>query len=318
MLSKILDREFRRLATARGDAGLLQLKRQAEVVGLSPSYWGRLRRGKAPLPSPLATTIARFLHEDDPQAQHRLVEELLAAASADDDLKPSSNTLFINQVRSFFDELHSPDCLLCIEYRDFPRADQSARYPELAISAGDAVAAGLSLAMFQPFGASPAYSDTWPPHADLLFYLNTLRMRVRNVYAQMDSAARKAATAKSGPRGGIVLYEHADEWKAAFGIQSRLFYVETRRNNRPEYATWEWVAGEENDYFVKRDPESIDRPAIAAQFEPVISYWRDRRSLPASSADMVESVKSYAKYRADFLPSQAKQLKSPWIPYGKQ
>lgn len=286
--------------TASGAADLTKQADAARFLGVSPSYLSKLRSGKQALPVKSAADFARRLSNGDADIEEALRASFLEASGlgpgsqatphlVEPDVQPRDQ--FARRVEQFFAKLAQPNRLLCVDYRDLPQAVPDGPYPRAARFAGEAVAKGLSFAMFQPFGTEEELkrernnaSDN-DPFYNLFEYLFDLAREVRQVYREMKRIAKR-----DGALGSIVLYEATsvfrDEAKpvpldpTGCGIQSRTFFVDYEENARHIAKVYEWVVAEPEHFFVERSSQSIHVQAVREQFSPVTSYWSEHHDLP--------------------------------------
>ncbi len=283
-LSEILAREFSRLAEMQPE--VTTYEGQAKFLNLSKGHLSRLRRGRVPLTTATAAHIASRLAQFE---EHRraLEAELFPLTAESSASSAMWRATFVDAVRSFFASTGGND-LLCVEYRDLPRAEQDGQYPELALAAAEAVARGLTLALFQPFGyrtiENPRDAD-----ADLATYLNVLQRRVRRVYRQMADLAMKLL-----PPGQvsdkIVLYERSREIELLSGIQSRVFHLQDRGG---AYNVWQWVVGADREYYIEWAQSVTDARAFRRQFQPVVWYWQKHGVLPNQNSTLDHAMRQF-------------------------
>ncbi len=333
LLSGILDREFRRLAEERRAEGNAPdfgtLGKQAQFLGVNKSTLSRLRNGRVRLNPGLARGFSEKLRLDAGERES-LRRELEAAGSPQENPGPLNieellQTGDVHSAKELFKRLANNGSFVGVEYRDLPRADPTGKYRVYAEFAGEAIAQGLSFAMFQPFGdadrtkedsqvASEENAETHNYHHTKLVrdYIWNLRKKVREVYLAMLKAALKSAQS-SKPDGvkltyaeklkvaaKLVLYERGtdehDKFRYNFcsGIQSRLFYAEIQQAETVEREVWEWVAAPSRDFFVPRDESTMPRDVIAEQLFPVLHFWRDNNNrLPRTPQEIAETIAKY-------------------------
>ncbi|HWD19865.1 MAG TPA: hypothetical protein VHB20_11365, partial [Verrucomicrobiae bacterium] len=121
-------------------------------------------------------------------------------------------------------------------------------------------------------------------------------------------AARERLDASRLP-GRIALYQVNGKYPAPFvsGIQTRMFYA-TYRGPGQELIkeAWEWVAGEERDYFIQRASEII--PLLTAQFAPVTGYWLAQGELPKCAGALEQSIGDFNRLYGATLPPDLWQI----------
>ena len=292
---------------------------QAEFLHVGPGHLSKLRRGVAgvPLTEKMAWKITRVLRPSSPiDQQEELVEELLAACS-DKAASPSADGSMLG-VSQIFERLSSPGSLLCVEYRDLPRADRTGKYPGFAKDAGRAIASGLSFALFQPFIGREDLGRGDGQHTTYVQgYIETLRASVRSVYSTMLHAALEEAKINSKSQAQevkrrIILYERDVGSFVASGLQSRLFYAEIAGSTQQQHEVWEWVAGKERDYFIERDEKSLPPDVVSQQFAPITSFWEREGRLPYTGDEMTRACGYAREMKAQMGPKR--KPRSWWSP----
>lgn len=340
-LSELLDDEFRRLAQQTGQEHRATNARQAGWLEVSASQLSRIRRGEANLSREKAIEFAGKLRSDEVD-RAKLTAKMLDAfdraksASTSSDSPTDAEVLgplvSLRNVGDLFDRLGTRGSLLCVEYRDNPRATRGQKYPKYGELAGAAIAKGLSFAMFQPFGlfssddqvkkagtANGGTAQKKQLHTETVrSYLKHLQHEVRLVHGAMLDAAIHAAEingmdkakARREIPARLILYERRSHEFVGSGIQSRLFYAELNKEWSVEREVWEWIAAAYGpDLFIRRDvPETV----IADQFFPIVSFWRDEKRLPTTDVELASAIKKYAK------EAEAKLQICPWKVYQRR
>lgn len=290
-LSALLDEAFRACADRRSAAPLTHVRSQADFLGVSSGQYSRIRNGKAPLSESSARKWASLLLPSDPA---RLERDLLTAARH---RTPEQEHGSLGNAIDLFKRFGREGALLAIEYRDLPRAEARGRYAKLAEDAGEAIARGLHVAMFQPF-CTPDVARRSDHCEAVRTYVAQLGERVRLVFAQMRDHALALTpddpALKELVKSRIILYESTSQRLAGSGIQSRLFYAAMRTLDGfgLQEEVWEWVASMD-DSFIRRDPNSTPVLAISEQFFPITAFWRAHGRLPLAG-----EIESAAKKHA--------------------
>ncbi|MEP6668839.1 MAG: hypothetical protein ABJF10_06795 [Chthoniobacter sp.] len=325
-LSKLLDDEIQRLATDPKFSGNLgTLQEQADFLGTTKSWLSRLRNGKVSLSNVLAQQFAaRLRPESGPECAH-LYQELRKfgepeTTQHEPTLQSLEDTGDIRNVEGFFDRVGRLDTLVCVDYRDVPRADPAGKYRSYAVLAGQAIAAGGSFAMFQPFGSDDHKREangtgelkSYYHTQNVRAYLGNLIRRVRHAYELILAEALKTAN-EMGVRPEevakrIVLYERGDlaiyPPNFTTGVLSRLFYAEVPNKETFEREVWEWVASPRRDFFIRRDESSAPVDVISEQFVPVVSFWQDNHRLPLTDEELASNMQTACKELYAQLPAQ--------------
>jgi transcriptional regulator with XRE-family HTH domain len=313
-LAEILRENFERLR----DSGAVIARNaaaEAEFLGISASHLSRLLNGKVPLTDRFIDKLASYFAKEDREYKEKVRAELNASKEE----KPANRpfeiaSIFIEEVGNLFDTISHPRSLLCVDYRDKPQAGDRGAYPKLAGRASEAVAKGLSFAMFQPFGTPEAIAEKlrsiataeaeteteegyvdYDPLLPAYTYLYQVASEVRRVYYKM----RKKAAEEQG-KGQVVLYEanYKDPSIFGCGISSRLFYVSSYAKDRHTEKFYEWVVGaskpEGEHYFIERDNRSIDLAAIRQQFHPIPDYWlKNDYRLPENNDELEAAYNAF-------------------------
>ena len=320
--SRVLDREFQRLAEDPLHPGspphFKTLDNQARFLGVNKSTLSRLRNGKARLNPELARSFSQKLRTDLGE-QESLCRELEAAGTLQENRGPLSHgqllqTGDVHSVQSLFERLSNPGSFVGVEYRDLPRAEPHGKYRGYAKFAGQAIASGLSFAMFQPFGdAFEAKGEGYQTRI-VRDYIWNLHQKVHDVYLAMLKAAFDIAQPKTDAdklkiARRLMLYERGTDTKDKFrynfcsGIQSRIFYAEIQKGETVEREVWEWVAAPSRDFFVPRDESSMPRNVIAQQFFPVVRFWCENQRLPHTNKEIEKTIETHNELLDAKLPT---------------
>lgn len=311
-LSGLLDREFQRL---RGAGNLGNLQEQADFLGTTKSWLSRLRNGKVALSNVLAQQFAAKLRSEGGTDCSFLFNELrkLGEPETMPTFQHLEDSGDIRNVEGFFKRVGKPQTLVCVDYRDVPRADPAGKYRNYATLGGRAIAEGGCFAMFQPFGSADQKPAQGHHHSQIVrAYLANLIRRVRNAYrlilAEAVKAAKDVGESEENVAQRVILYERGDEsvYPPNFttGVLSRLFYAEVAGSETFEREVWEWVASQKRDFFIRRDEISAPVDVIAEQFVPVVSFWREKHQLPKTDAELAEGMKARCPEIDASLPNQ--------------
>jgi hypothetical protein len=156
------------LAAARETQELRQRVREAASSGVATTPANEVERvSEASEQVPRALSVSEFFEDivdnGGGVTDARRITELLSALQSED----------------------LQNVLICCEYRDLPRAGPDARYEYVATAVGNAIAAGVSFAMFQPFGGDiPLPSDDKPdtPALNAAIYMTQIRTKCIDAY----------------------------------------------------------------------------------------------------------------------------------------
>jgi hypothetical protein len=300
-----LDEQF---ANARDGAGarIDTNAARAAFLKLPPLQLSRLRTGFLKLRQPRAEQIAERLASlassgEQADRKERLLREMLRL---DDEPVPTRRLLpTIDAAIDLFERLSRPNVLLCVEYRDEPRAGYGSKFETIGELAGKAIAKGLHFAMFQPFGSDlECVSRMTSLPIAVRMGASRLIDEVRNSFRKMLEAAceegKRDGVSEEDVRKRLVLYERNSrrdskrvDCLGPVGFQSRLFYARIPREYGTDVEIWEWVSmrppRDDPDYpdlFVRR--EGLSEPAVLQQFFPVTAYWEMHKTLPTTDAEL--------------------------------
>lgn len=171
----------------------------AQLDGLDKGTLSRILNGSMPLSADRARKWAHLLFPDEPPEvpdafAARLLEaaqqavQPLGVAEFFEDMLARGGVVSAERIKELFKALQLPGMtkvLICCEYRDLPRAAPDARYEYLAESVGQAIAAGISFAMFQPFGEDiPLPLDGEPdrPALNAALYMTQIKTKCIDAY----------------------------------------------------------------------------------------------------------------------------------------
>jgi hypothetical protein len=279
---------------------------EADFLGVSPALLSRLKGNKAALTDARIKSIAEKLAGGDESYREQIERELFFSR---DEAKPATSSsvsrasLLMSSVEDLFRRISNSDSLLCVDYRDLPQTIDGGEYPTLADEAAKAIANGLHLAMFQPFGSVEERE------LDLIEavrsgrplsgreYLLRLAKSVRTAHQKIKTLAEeiiKKDVNKNTKRGDIILYEAPEILPVTgCGINSRLFFVlgvdEAGRHDKQIY---QWVDGrDDDDHFIRRDGNSINKEAVSEQFFPITAHWTKHKKLPKTDGELRDAIK---------------------------
>jgi hypothetical protein len=299
---------------------------QAAYLDISDGHLSRLRHGKVQLSPGLAERIAHKLEPESKLHRDALKDLLLRAAGASSVASPEEETsISIVEAASLFSELSQEDALLVVTYTELPQAIAGAPQSRLAKAAGEAVAHGLSFAMFQPFGTlegierlrarliAKADERDFPPPLQVISYMSTVADNVRKVWNDMRSAAevehqRMTEVGDDQASGSIVLFEATAPPSGAYvGVHPRQFFAHYRtQEDQWTQRAFEWVVGKnEKHYFIEMDHSAIDPVIIRDQFYPITTDWIKKCSddgigrLPQNQDELADIYSTYRTNRPE-------------------
>lgn len=272
----------------------------AKLTLISSGQISRLRSKKISLTDKLIGKIVEVAEKHDEKYSENLrrtLEELQAHQIQNKLNESQTSRIFaedptdaIQRIEELFDRLaNAKKALLCVEFRDLPKAGVMPRFAELA---SEAVRKGLCLGMFQPFGLwekllemealylKESLDITKTPreieianmrklaYVELSSIANTVRSVYKDILRHLKNGEHK---------GSVVLYE-AERKSAsltAVGVQSRLFYTRYQTKDKDwESKVYDWVYSQrDTGFFVERNVSEVSREIVRAQFHPISTTW---------------------------------------------
>jgi hypothetical protein len=261
----------------------------------------------------IGNAVYQELNQRDPIVASEITNEILNAIRIYNGTKrrrpiiapafPSSQGAEeIEHVKGFLRSVGREGSLVCVEYRDRPRAHSKGKYGRMAQPTAEAIAAGLSFAMFQPFMSDPDsdLKQEFKHTRKVREYLMEVCRLTRDAFSHIRKEAYKIVKSRGESPDvvdkRIVLYERNSlgnyQTHFACGIQSRIFYTIYPSNDTLDAIiheeVWEWVAGEP-DRFVQREKEMA--PVVGEQFFPVLNFWhKNGHQLPLSNDELIAAT----------------------------
>lgn len=286
--SRLLESELQQ-AVKSGDTTA-----QASFLGISAGHLSRLKNGKlGALGDRAALKLALKLRPNDANEANELARALQEASVAD---QPEEAPTSLYNVPRLFQRLSGSGnphkSLLLVSYGDLPRTDERSRHSDLLKDAAEAVAAGVTFVMVNPFGCAFRNEGELKHTLEVRQYLERHYNWTNRVYRRLRDTAAKLAedrVAGSGTEAGrrVLLYERqavsSGDSKTSIrfysGITTRTFFARYTKNigqDRDEQIDeiWEWVAGYDEDVFLRRDPESLPPNVMFEQFHPITTFYR--------------------------------------------
>jgi hypothetical protein len=266
----------------------------AKFIGISPSHFSKVLKGQSQLSERLADSIAVTLSPGlGSVAQKQLKEHLLRTIRNTPSAKDAFHKFLDPLVAAADDWTHKKRAggdepmageappLLIIEYRDLPRAESQAPWQTLAKTLGEAVAAGVHVALFSPFGKPPLTREqNAVAYQEVRAFREQLALAARAVYMQIRAYAESAAESTGRPVSGeMTLFEA--KVPSFHGFQTRIFLRKWRESNGNLHSdVWEWIAAQnkEEDVFLKKDVNAVPPSVVFWQFRQLAAYWTWRWS----------------------------------------
>jgi hypothetical protein len=213
--------------------------------------------------------------------------------------------------------------LVCIEYRDRPRASPGAKYQTLGDRLAQAIAHGVAVAMFQPFVSAsgqipkPSYANNGVSSdekasiaADTSYLMEEIRDACRTAYFAFRHDAIQHRIEKEKNLltkdklsdteleqiyqecdNRIRLYEgYACNECASSGFGSKIFYVQWKdKNGEVHKRIFEWVSTPTQDWFLYRGEAEIRPDSLRDSFYPVPHFFESDNFLPLINNDSQSS-----------------------------
>lgn len=250
----------------------------------------------------------RLLGEDRPRTVREFFERLVADGGA----VPAERMADLLEVLATVAR-----AVVCIEYRDLPRAGPASKYEGMGPSLGLAIARGVSVAMFQPFGLANPLSFLAEGGSSqslaIATYLSQLQQKCRGAYLTFQQDALNAC--RDGARVDrekgdkdlsdeelvdrrLRLYERRiGEPFEGSGFQAKLFYVQYLTGEEGnESATirhqrlFQWLSTPRQDLLVYRGETDLSPDAIRDGFYPIGHYFDCLGYLPVDGDETADEV----------------------------
>ena len=302
-LAQILDDRFVTLL-GRGT-----LRARAAYLGTDPGTYSKIVGGALLLTRDRALKWAHKLFPDDNEKADEFAESLLGAEHP---VRPKTvdqvcqaivaagGAVPAERIADLFEALqHTQNPLVCVEYRDPPRAGKSAKYEGLGEVLGRAIKNGLNFVMFQPFGRHiifPPDPDSGSPLPEggaqsvvAAAYTRQVRDKCREAYRAFKNYAGKDA------EGSLRLYERDNDVAClGSGFQAKLFYVQysviendlVERHQR----ILQWVSTPKQDLLIYRGENHINPEAIRDTFFPIVHYFESTGGLPSEISEQTATA----------------------------
>lgn len=264
---------------------------EASALGISVGTLSQLRNGK-PITSRVIEKIANKIAGEDTARREEVRVELEQAYKSSIAHASTNNSL--EAFHKFLETPAGHKRLICIAYRDVPETREKGSYPGYIDRSVEVIKNGLAIAMFQPFGPLKAIKEKTKESVDedeesrhRWNYILGLAEGVHEVFEKTKAAVEVGGECK----GQVVLYEaRRVPSLAALTVYSRVFYSHEiwgeEKSNRVRVV--QLIKGKDEEYFIEFNEAPPFQAAIAAQFYPVLHYWRETGSLPTT-----EELKAY-------------------------
>jgi hypothetical protein len=293
---------------------------RAEFLGTDAPTFSKILRGLLNLTRDRAEKWAARVHGTDDPAAAALVQRLLLAAQTSG--RPATVAEFCDSIRAdggvvggerildLFAALTAENIrrpLICVEYRDVPRAGRIGRYEGLASALTEGIANKLGFVMFQPFGseiplrhAGEADKPTGPvPSVTAATYMLQVREKCRAAYAgyrrvaediargdaaEDDADANKAAAQAVASRLGLYERQHGSAYLGS-GLQAKALYLQygiagdDGRITREE-RIFEWMTTPVRDLLIYMGDDPLLCEAIRDTLYPIPHFFSLTGRLP--------------------------------------
>jgi hypothetical protein len=179
------------------------------------------------------------------------------------------------------------NALFCIEYRDLPRTSRAAKYGEIGIGMGKAIADGMTVAMFVPFGIPDNVESTEEglpkeaPSQNTLDYMRRVRDECRDLYHLLLEEATKEENVNKDEfveSGVLRLYErNPDMPYLGSGLGAKFGYIQYENDesgiNVRHQRVVQWISTPRQDLIVYRGESQIPPDAIRDSLYPIPHYF---------------------------------------------
>ncbi|HEX8377843.1 MAG TPA: hypothetical protein VF602_08485 [Pedobacter sp.] len=293
----------------------------AKEIGISNAQLSRIKSKKSPLSENVINKIYEYFVRTDKKYALELKERLNKIREEekvfvyDSKVILTGNTAIDNYAR-LLEKLSQQNSLLIVEYRDFPVS--LGRFPHIIELSVEAIRNGLCIGLFQPFGSREALykrhnlfgeksSKLTEPNkfknADKIVnsydYLIRLAGEVNNLYQSLKNKLTHDA------KGQVVLYEaeYQNEKKVmgalpsivASGINSKLYYASFLDSTGYQTKIYEWISTINDEFlFIERSNTTLNFNAVKMQFNPMITYWEQKKRLPETEKEINEANKEFS------------------------
>jgi hypothetical protein len=205
--------------------------------------------------------------------------------------------------------------LVCVDYRDIPRAGPNAKYERLGLVVAEAIARGVGFAMFQPFGVEIPGFDREAKHGETIHsfdarnHMLKIRRECRNTYSkyrrlalnkliELEQEESKSesdqATYEKKINGRIRLFELKKGLPCLGSVfQAKLFYIEFSTTDPETQFTvrhqrvFQWVSTPSNDLLIYRGSH-VDPLAIRDTLYPVPHFFHATGALAYPNFEAAE------------------------------
>jgi hypothetical protein len=192
-----------------------------------------------------------------------------------DSIVEEGGSVPVERIAELFAALQAADIqnpLICVEYRDVPRAGPDLKYHDLGIPLVEAIANRVSFAMFQPFLTNEPKAGG---QQRAIQYMVKIRDECRLAYRTFRKAALEKTTDVEIDKR-LRLYERRDLHHGT-GFQAKLFFMQyqtmqfTRKVDH--HRILQWVTTPRQDLLVYRGELNIEPTALKESFYPVVQHF---------------------------------------------
>lgn len=260
---------------------------EAKILGISTGTLSQLRNGK-PITHKVIEKIAEKLAHNNEDRRRRIKQELRATLNSSN--AETTTVDAIEEFRRFQETSDDANRLICCSYRDVPQSTDVGTYPGYIDTSADIIIRGLNYAFFQPFGPVAEIKEKLKEALDkndkeamaAWQYIHAVATGVHEVFGKTKSSVETGDERETGKeKGQVVLYEASNVSSlATCDVNSRVFYSSQIIAGRQENRVVQLIRGKDKEHFVECTIEPAFQAAVAAQFYPILQYWRSNGRLP--------------------------------------
>ena len=302
--TQALDEEFDRIASEQ-QRGRYTLLEQATFLGLSTGHLSRVRCGKNHLAESLVYKIAAKLRPDQPKERETLQRKLQVTATRFTNSTNDSESIELSRYLPK-EACQSGSLLVGVYARHFDMLRDSALDNQLS----EAIVAGMSFAIFQPFGT---FEDLQTPVTDGVarpFVSPILRnswmlicQSARSHYSFLRKLIADKTPSGQQAKGSLVLFEAAEVPKHPYATTSpRIFhsFYDLGGLRGWKKRSFEMVESKEFSGLAEFDGSLMINVDCEEQFHPITTCWLQERGrnsygkLPATPEEIAWAYRTYA------------------------
>lgn len=290
----------------------LKQAERAERLGIKAPTYSKILTGTLPVTETRARKWAENLYEGDLEQQARFIAGALDAGrqvvvgSVEEffrSIDKAGGAVQAEEIPALFRALQTVErAFIGVEYRDVPRASPDGKYPGLGSALAEAIAHGVTFAMFQPFLGGPDLIPDGGIDALKKKQSHKASEYLRNVGSECRAAYRKfrheaveilvthgtnKARAQTEVDRRLKLYERNRKRGpyVGSGLQARIFFIQYQTGSKTEKEVvhrhvLQWIVTPKRDLIVDRSEANIEAQAIKDTFFPVPHFFDLEGFLP--------------------------------------